>query len=333
MNWARIIVGISVCFSSLSALLAQAPVKLVRVYGSSYNAGTGADLPVKVSQLQNKRRTKLGESNEKGRFDFRVPITTTSLVFEARGFHPVSIPVHFIGSIDPEYVFNMAVPLAIRETAALKPGNQLYLAFNRTDTTNITYEVQYGSELSLVTRVTSKQFKGASSFVLRDARPGEYVISACTSDGYLLFQERFKMEPGVNFKALGVKGVPYRKAPVPEDAAPPSTDIQPIYFDQSSYDLRTDSKSQLDPIASELLKHPDWKIRITGFTDNVGPRQPNMVLSEYRAKIVAGYFRQKGVPDEQMSIEWKGPDKAAAPNDEEANKEKNRRVEVILIYQ
>lgn len=331
MNWEKVIVIISFCFACLRTSLAQAPVKLVRVYGSSYNAGTGADLPVKVLQLQNKRRTKLGDSNEKGRFDFKVPVTTTALVFEAKGFNSITIPVHFIGVIDPEYVFNMAVPMTAKDTPVPKPGNQLYLAFNRTDTTTVTYEVQYGSDLSFVTRVTSKQFKGASSFVLRDARPGEYLISACTSDGYLLFQERFKMEPGVNFKALGVKGVSYRKAPIPEETVPPSTDIQTIYFDQSSYDLRADSKAQLDPIASQLLKHHDWKIRITGFTDNVGPRQPNMVLSEFRAKVVAGYFRQKGVADEQMTIDWKGPEKAVAPNDEEANKEKNRRVEVILV--
>lgn len=330
MNWVKCTILINILGLACTPLWAQTGVKVVRVNGSSYHAGTGADLSAKVSILENKKRTKLGETNEKGRFDFRVPATTNALVFEAKGFHPVSIPVHFIGIIEPEYVFTMSVPMAPKEAAADKIANQLYMAFNRRDTTTITYEVQFGKDLSMVSRFTSKEFKGASSFVLRDARPGEYVIAACTSDGFLLFQERFVMEPGVNFKALGVKGMVYRK-PVLEEKTPAPTEIQTIYFDQSSYELRSDNKPALDIIASSLLKHPDWKIRITGYTDNVGPRQPNVVLSEYRAKIVAGYLRQKGIPDEQMLLEWKGPDRAVTPNEDEASRVKNRRVELQLV--
>ncbi len=84
------------------------------------------------------------------------------------------------------------------------------------------------------------------------------------------------IESGVNFKALAVKGMVYRKPEIEEKTVPPG-DVQVIYFDQSSYDLRNDNKPPLDVIAGSLQKHPDWKIRITGYTDNVGPRQPNMV--------------------------------------------------------
>lgn len=329
INNATITVLISALWTILSPVEAQT-VKQVRVNGSSYNAGSGADLPVKVSFGEGKKRTKLGESNEKGRFDFRVPSSANTLIFDAKGYHTMTIPVHFVGVIDPEYVFNMIIPMRSKDTTAVRPTNQLYMGFHRKDTTNITYELQYGKELSHVTKFTSKQFKGASSFLLRDARPGEYTIAACTADGFLLFQERFIVGPGVNFKALAVKGMVYRKPEV-EEKTPPPTDVQVIYFDQSSYDLRADNKPPLDVIAGSLQKHPDWKIRITGYTDNVGPRQPNMVLSEYRAKIVAGYLRMKGIPEQQMEVIWKGPDKAAAPNDDETNKEKNRRVEVQLL--
>ncbi len=60
----------------------------------------------------------------------------------------MTVPVHFVGVIDPEYVFSMTIPMRSKDTTAVRPASQLYMGFNRKDTTTITYELQYGKELS-----------------------------------------------------------------------------------------------------------------------------------------------------------------------------------------
>jgi len=104
-----------------------------------------------------------------------------------------------------------------------------------------------------------------------------------------------------------------------------------LYFDQSSYILRTNTKLTLDSISEFLRKQRNLKAQVTGHTDNVGSRNLNVSLSEYRARVVANYLQQKGVQSQQIVSRWKGPDLPVASNDNEANKVKNRRVEIEVV--
>jgi outer membrane protein OmpA-like peptidoglycan-associated protein len=104
-----------------------------------------------------------------------------------------------------------------------------------------------------------------------------------------------------------------------------------LYFDQSSHQLRPGVKASLDSIARRLVGQSNLMAAITGFTDNVGKRELNIVLARYRAKIIAQYLQQHGVPATQTIVRWEGSDKKATANDSEVIETISRRA-VILLY-
>lgn len=104
-----------------------------------------------------------------------------------------------------------------------------------------------------------------------------------------------------------------------------------VYFDQSSYVLRAQSFPQLDKLAKTLQTTPGLKIEIAGHTDNVGDRRLNQSLSENRAKIITSYLVRQGIAEDRLRFTGYGDAKPAAPNDSEANKRKNRRVEFVVL--
>ncbi|MGV3560600.1 OmpA family protein [Larkinella arboricola] len=104
-----------------------------------------------------------------------------------------------------------------------------------------------------------------------------------------------------------------------------------VYFDQSSYVLRKESYPQLDKLLNTLNSYPKLVIEIAGHTDNVGDRRLNQSLSENRARVITNYLIQRGVAARRLQYQGYGDTRPAAPNDNEANKKKNRRVEFTVL--
>lgn len=116
-----------------------------------------------------------------------------------------------------------------------------------------------------------------------------------------------------------------------EVKAPPVSDSYIFYFDQSNYELRSETQQALSKLAAWLQQNKQQKIRIIGHTDNVGDAALNVALSEFRAKVTRSYLIAHQVAESQ--IEWRGVGGMypALPNDTEENRRQNRRVEVKLI--
>jgi len=76
-----------------------------------------------------------------------------------------------------------------------------------------------------------------------------------------------------------------------------------------------------------MNENPEVEVLITGHTDNVGKRDKNMKLSADRAESVKQWMVQRGVSAARMTTKGFGPDRPIAPNDTDANKQKNRRIE------
>ncbi|GAB3274679.1 hypothetical protein GCM10027347_47710 [Larkinella harenae] len=104
-----------------------------------------------------------------------------------------------------------------------------------------------------------------------------------------------------------------------------------VYFDQSSYVLRKESYPQLDRLLNTLRRFPKLVIEIAGHTDNVGDRRLNQSLSENRARVITNYLIQRGIAENRLQYQGYGDTRPAAPNDNEANKKKNRRVEFTVL--
>ncbi|MCC5612687.1 OmpA family protein [Nostoc sp. CHAB 5834] len=117
-----------------------------------------------------------------------------------------------------------------------------------------------------------------------------------------------------------------------ERALPLRIDSLPmIYFEQSSYKLRTDSQAVLLQVASYLKAHKNYVLELTGHTDNVGDERLNKSLSEFRAAVAASFLVKQGISEIRFTKAGLGSRSPIAPNDSETNKALNRRVSLKLI--
>ncbi len=104
-----------------------------------------------------------------------------------------------------------------------------------------------------------------------------------------------------------------------------------IFFDSDKYDLKEKSKTELDRLVEFLKINPSTKVEISGHTDNVGKAAYNKTLSLNRAKSVYEYLRKAGIEDKRMNYDGFGFEKPIAPNDIEANRKQNRRIEFKIL--
>ena len=99
-----------------------------------------------------------------------------------------------------------------------------------------------------------------------------------------------------------------------------------IYFKTGSAELEGD-EPLLDTGADIAKRCPDVQFQVDGYTDNVGGRRSNLRLSEQRAKSVVDYLAEKGVVASRVHYAGYGEARPVAPNNTEANRQKNRRIE------
>ncbi|WP_075344468.1 OmpA family protein [Tenacibaculum agarivorans] len=71
--------------------------------------------------------------------------------------------------------------------------------------------------------------------------------------------------------------------------------IKPIYFDFDLYNIREDSKYELENIVTVMKNHPDMVIRIESHTDSRGTKEYNRTLSTNRAKSTRDYIISRGI--------------------------------------
>jgi outer membrane protein OmpA-like peptidoglycan-associated protein len=107
-------------------------------------------------------------------------------------------------------------------------------------------------------------------------------------------------------------------------------------FENLEYKTNSDvilstSFSSLDELAKLMEMNSTWKLRISGHTDNVGPREANVGLSKRRSESVKTYLMTKGIASDRFEVLYFGPDKPIAPNNTEDGRARNRRVEMLIV--
>jgi outer membrane protein OmpA-like peptidoglycan-associated protein len=102
-----------------------------------------------------------------------------------------------------------------------------------------------------------------------------------------------------------------------------------IYFDFNSAELRPESEPVLQEIASIMRKNPDWKLSVSGHTDNIGGDKSNLSLSERRSAAVkdALVSRFKVASDRLVTAGY-GASSPIDTNETFEGRAKNRRVEL-----
>jgi OOP family OmpA-OmpF porin len=83
----------------------------------------------------------------------------------------------------------------------------------------------------------------------------------------------------------------------------------------------------LDEAAMVLRNNPDLNVEIQGHTDNTGPAEYNLMLSQKRAESAMNYLVDKGVDPARLTAKGYGFEQPVASNDTKEGRAKNRRVE------
>ncbi|MGD8661135.1 MAG: OmpA family protein [Desulfobacterales bacterium] len=104
-----------------------------------------------------------------------------------------------------------------------------------------------------------------------------------------------------------------------------------VLFDVNSAEIKPEAYPMLDEASSILRENPALNVEIDGHTDNTGPADYNMKLSESRATNVMEYFIRNGIDPNRLTIKGFGSTKPAASNDTREGRAKNRRVELTPV--
>ncbi len=104
-----------------------------------------------------------------------------------------------------------------------------------------------------------------------------------------------------------------------------------ITFESNSSELKSTSQFELDRIFDLMKVNPKLVIEISAYTDDVGEKNINLILSEKRARSAWTYLINKGVTAERLVPKGYGESRHIAPNDTKENRAKNRRVELRVL--
>jgi chemotaxis protein MotB len=113
-----------------------------------------------------------------------------------------------------------------------------------------------------------------------------------------------------------------------------------IFFDSGRATLKASGKDVLKKVGEALKGYKDKVIRVVGYTDNVpvakslqGTYPTNWELSVARATNVVRFLQDVGVPPERLVASGRGEYDPVASNDTPEGRQKNRRIEIMLIDQ
>ena len=106
--------------------------------------------------------------------------------------------------------------------------------------------------------------------------------------------------------------------------------IDNIFFETGKAELLPTSFASLDKFCDALKKSNFKNVEIQGHTDNTGTDAKNLKLSEERAISVYNYFIAHGISKEKIHYKGFGHTQPIMPNISAENKQKNRRVEIVV---
>lgn len=104
-----------------------------------------------------------------------------------------------------------------------------------------------------------------------------------------------------------------------------------LTFETGGSTLSAASQPQLENIMAILNAFPDVKLKLGGYTDNVGDPNSNLVLSQDRASAVKVELMKLGVATVRLDAEGYGEQYPVASNDTEEGRAQNRRIDVRVM--
>ena len=104
-----------------------------------------------------------------------------------------------------------------------------------------------------------------------------------------------------------------------------------VNFGSGESNLTDESKKSLQPLLSELKRNTSVRIAVMAHTDNQGATDDNKALSTLRADAVVGWLVDGGVDSKRLKAEGYGDSLPLVQNVTEADRARNRRIEVRVL--
>jgi peptidoglycan-associated lipoprotein len=116
----------------------------------------------------------------------------------------------------------------------------------------------------------------------------------------------------------------------PSDEQLFSTNVQDIFFDYDSFELRPDAKQQLASDAKFLVEHPNIRFTIEGHCDERGSTEYNLALGDSRANTTKESLIRAGVGADRVHSISYGKEKPLCNESTESCWQQNRRAHFVL---
>lgn len=167
-----------------------------------------------------------------------------------------------------------------------------------------------------------------------DASDGSFLLSLPTgrelamnaaAQGYLFYSENFSLDKssGNTPHHLRVELQPIKSGT--------KVVLDNVFFDTDKFDLRPESKVELDILVQMMQDQPELRVEVGGHTDNVGSAADNKTLSSNRANSVKGYLASKGILATRIETKGYGAEQPIATNETPEGRAQNRRVELKVL--
>lgn len=144
-------------------------------------------------------------------------------------------------------------------------------------------------------------------------------------EGYLFYSDNFSLIGLTNKKAFNLSVL---LSPIEVGN---KVILKNIFFDTNKFDLKPESKAELQKLVEFMQLNPTVKIEVSGFTDNVGSHEANQTLSEKRAGAVYQYLVAAKVNPARLVYKGYGEAQPIAPNTTDENRALNRRTEFMIV--
>jgi peptidoglycan-associated lipoprotein len=106
--------------------------------------------------------------------------------------------------------------------------------------------------------------------------------------------------------------------------------VQDIFFDYDSFDLRPDASTSTAKAAAYLTSHPSIKVVIGGYCDDRGSAEYNLALGENRANAARNALVSAGVASNRLRVISYGKEKQFCTEETESCWQQNRRAQFSL---
>ena len=218
------------------------------------------------------------------------------------------------------FSFTVPGPVKARETSTYTQGR----VFDANTKKPLKAEVKlYDLDTDVLTQfVTSDPEYGDYTVVLNE---GHHYAMYAAADKYLLKSLSFdySSQHPFNPTALDIYLESVRSGR--------SVVLNNLFFDSNKYELKPQSRTELNRLIDFLREYRDVQIEVSGYTDNVGSPETNLQLAQRRAQSVVEYLSGHGVSLTRLRSKGYGEGHPLAANDSEAHRQQNRRIELHIL--